>query len=59
MYTDTINEVDIEKITAKPNMLIKTFHDRIQTKYKKSWNKIMSEMEGKKLDFYHNYKKSI
>ena len=40
-------------------MLIKTFHDRIQTKYKKSWNKIMSEMEGKKLDFYHNYKKSI
>ena len=56
-YTDMINEVDIEKITEKPNMFIKTFQDRIQTKYQIFWNKSMSEMEGKKLDFYHNFKK--
>ena len=56
-YTDMIDEVDIEKITAKPNVFINKFQDRIYTKYKQFWTKNMSEMEGKKLDFYSNYKK--
>ena len=56
-YTDMINELDIGNIIAKPNIFLKKFQNAIQTKYDNFWKKCMSEMEGTKLDFYHNFKK--